>query len=117
MRITITLEEAVEAVRSHFGFPTWADIKIAGAVIPPLESVIVAVGKQYFHDDGKMNPSQKISLIKRIREMLPECGLADAKFASETWDSLVDSYKKMGIMAYEICPDPVLKKLVDSLKN
>ena len=92
MKIILTNEEAQAIARDRVRMAITAslsnvvvDVGIEGVIEPPRHQPIDKI----IRDIQSLNYSthQKIQAIKRLREMVPGMGLAEAKWCIENWDT------------------------------
>ena len=86
MKITLTKNELAAILMSHYNLPGDIEVELAedSTVAEELKRDFFAKGFIHAYDGGIV-PHEKINAIKRLRELVPNCGLAQAKWAVEDW--------------------------------
>lgn len=85
MKLKLSFEQAAEVIRSNFNLPADAEIVIQRSnkgPFAPLRQMITDINGMRYQTD------EKIPAIKRYREVVPNTGLAEAKWAIENWDKV-----------------------------
>jgi ribosomal protein L7/L12 len=94
MKLELTYNETSNLIRRHFNLNS--DVEIVITDVPNVVKVDPAVPALIKDINGMAWwGNEKIRAIKRFRETVA-CGLAEAKWAVESWDSVYDWMKKNG---------------------
>jgi len=94
MKLNLTYNEASNLIRRHFNLAY--DVEVVITDVPNVVKVDPAVAALIKDISGMAWWSNgKIQAIKRFRETVA-CGLAEAKWAVESWNSVSDWMKKNG---------------------
>lgn len=118
MKITLTIAELTEIVRSRYSLPDDVSLEIAGySGINHLDADKL-ISRLQAEDcfDGNFNPrpEKKIACIKMVRDVYANtvrpgslvCGLANAKYAVEEWPVFIQYVKKHGFPAMDGSVEP-----------
>lgn len=98
MKVTISVQEITALVREKYGLPFDMVLEISDLTISDAAKNLVNTLKirDCLTEFGNIAPDKKIAAIKTLRELVGNCGLAQAKYAIEDWPCFLDSIRKNG---------------------
>lgn len=118
MTLTLTFREAKDIVCTHLHLPHDVEVKIMEPEKELEKELEKEPEKEYRCDevvkaierlmvdphtglpilvDGKIPPSEKAAACKRLRTMIPNLGLINAKHAVESWETFIEYVREYGI--------------------